>query len=292
MSSPFLHGRTDLLSKPIVLLISIYMAIVYGTLYLEFGAFPIVFQEKRHWAQQIASLAFVPLAIGIILGGLYNFWDNKRYAQISTQHNGEAPPEARLPPAILGAVLLPIGLFWFAWSSQPSVHWIVPMFGAAIFGASMMLIFLPCMNYLIDSYTIYAASVLAANSVLRSAFGAAFPLFTTYMFENLGVNWAGSIPAFLGLACLPFPVLFWKYGAPIRMKCKYSAQAHAAMEQIRKSQKQATVVEQQEEEEEAEQEGEFSPDPPSIISRGETRPEQKKEVFGETAAAAGQKAEV
>jgi hypothetical protein len=28
------------------------------------------------------------------------------------------------------------------------------------------------MNYLIDSYTVYAASVLAANSVLRSLFGA------------------------------------------------------------------------------------------------------------------------
>lgn len=35
------------------------------------------------------------------------------------------------------------------------------------------------MNYLIDSYVIYAASALAANSVLRSLFGAAFPLFTT-----------------------------------------------------------------------------------------------------------------
>lgn len=52
----------------------------------------------------------------------------------------------------------------------------------------MVLIFLGIMNYLIDSYTIFAASVLAANSVLRSLFGAAFPLFTTQMYANLGIQ--------------------------------------------------------------------------------------------------------
>lgn len=44
------------------------------------------------------------------------------------------------------------------------------------------------MNYLIDSYTIFAASVLAANSVMRSIFGATFPLFTTQMFAGLGIQ--------------------------------------------------------------------------------------------------------
>ena len=95
------------------------------------------------------------------------------------------------------------------------------------------------MNYLIDAYTIYAASVLAANSVLRSLFGAAFPLFTTQMYNTLGIHWASSIPGFLALACLPFPFLFYKYGAPIRMKCKYAKQAHDAMVQMSKAQENA-----------------------------------------------------
>lgn len=89
------------------------------------------------------------------------------------------------------------------------------------------------MNYLIDAYTIYAASVLAANSVLRSLFGAAFPLFTTQMYHTLGIHWASSIPAFLALACLPFPFLFYKYGTPIRMKCKYAKAAYDAMAQMK-----------------------------------------------------------
>ncbi len=81
---------------------------------------------------------------------------------------------------------------------------------------------------------VYAASVLAANSLLRSLFGAAFPLFTTRMYENLGNQWASSIPAFLALGCLPFPFLFYRYGPQIRSRCKYAAEAAKLLEMMRR----------------------------------------------------------
>jgi len=89
----------------------------------------------------------------------------------------------------------------------------------------MILIFLGVVSYLIDSYTLFASSVLAANGVLRSLFGAAFPLFTAQMYDSLGIHWASSITAFLAVACVPFPLLFYKYGAAIRSRCKYAAQS-------------------------------------------------------------------
>lgn len=233
--------------EPIVLLISIYMAILYGTLYMLFGAFPIVFEETRGWSQSIGGLAFCGVAVGMIMGTTYSIIDNKRYARIEREHNGEAPAEARLPPAAVGAIAIPIGMFWFAWTNYPSIHWIVCIIASAPFGFGVVLVFLACMNYLIDAYTIYAASVLAANSVLRSLFGAVFPLFTTYMYHNLGIHWASSIPAFLALACAPFPFVFYKYGESIRMKCKYAAQAHEVMQEIRA---QNRAVEQPEEKQE------------------------------------------
>lgn len=79
--------------------------------------------------------------------------------------------------------------------------------------------------YLIESYPIYAASVLASNSILRSLFGAAFPLFTSKMYANLGVHWAAAVPGFLALACVPFPILFIKYGARIRARSKWAAES-------------------------------------------------------------------
>jgi len=97
----------------------------------------------------------------------------------------------------------------------------------------MVLIFLSIMNYLIDSYTIFAASVLAGNGIIRSVFGAAFPLFTKQMYDSLGIHWASSVPAFLAVACIPLPFLFYKYGASIRQKCKYAAESEAFMEKMR-----------------------------------------------------------
>ncbi|KAJ4319829.1 MFS siderochrome iron transporter 1 [Neodidymelliopsis sp. IMI 364377] len=222
-----------LLREPIVLLLSIYMAVIYGTLYMLFGAFPIVYQQGRGWSQGIGGLAFIGVAVGMVAAVIFSIWDNKRYNQaIKDSPSGVAAPEARLPPAIIGSVAMPIGLFWFAWTNSPSIHWIVSIMAGAPFGFGMVLVFLSIMNYLIDAYLIYAASVLAANSVLRSLFGAAFPLFTSNMYADLGIHWASSIPAFLALACVPFPFLFYKYGATIRLRCKFAAEAAAYLEKM------------------------------------------------------------
>ena len=241
-----------LFREPIVFLLSLYMAIIYGTLYMMFAAFPIVFQLNRGWNQGIGGLAFLGIMVGMLIAVTYTLWDNKRYIKVQEKHGGFAPPEARLPPTMVACVAIPIGLFWFAWSNYPTVHFMAPIAAGVPFGFGMVLVFLGIMNYLIDAYTIFAASVLAANSVMRSLFGAAFPLFTSYMYNNLGIHWASSIPAFLALACVPFPFLFYKYGASIRKRCKFAAQSEAFM---RKIQEQATMARSEEEEEE-EEEGE------------------------------------
>ncbi|KAI6087175.1 MFS general substrate transporter [Hypoxylon rubiginosum] len=222
-----------LFREPIVAFTSLYMAILYGTLYMMFAAFPIVFQQQRGWSPGVGGLAFLGVAVGMMMAVSYSIYDNARYAKVLEANNGRAPPEARLPPALIGSVLLPIGLFWFAWTNGPEIHWIVCIIASGFFAAGLVLVFLSLMNYLVDSYVIYAASVLAANTVLRSLFGAAFPLFTTPMYGNLGVHWASSIPAFLALACLPFPFLFYKYGHAIRMKCKFAAEAAEVLERLR-----------------------------------------------------------
>lgn len=221
-----------LFMEPIVLLLSIYMAIVYGTLYMLFSAFPIVFEQHRHWNQGVGSLSFLGVMIGMLLAAVYNIWDNSRYIKIAHKYKGFAPPEARLPPSLLASVCLPVGLFWFAWTNSPSIHWLSPIAACIPFGFGMVLVFVAVLNYLIDSYTIFAASVLAANSVLRSIFGAVFPLFTTYMYRNLGIHWASCIPAFLALLCVPFPFIFYKYGSAIRSKCRYAAQALNFMKEL------------------------------------------------------------
>lgn len=221
-----------LFREPIVLLFSIYMSIIYGTLYMLFAAYPIVFQEVRGWSEGVGGLAFLGILVGMVLAVIYTFPENMRYAKKCSETTGRLPPEVRLPPSMVGGIALPIGLFWFAWTNSPSIHWMASIAAGAPFGFGMVLIFLSVFNYLIDSYTIFAASVLAANSALRSLFGMAFPLFTTYMYRNLGIHWASSIPAFLSVLCVPLPFIFYKYGAQIRQRCTFAAEADAFMRRL------------------------------------------------------------
>ncbi|KAJ5923975.1 hypothetical protein N7466_008162 [Penicillium verhagenii] len=234
-----------LFREPIVLLCSIYMAIIYGTLYMLFAAFPIVFQEVRGWSEGIGGLAFMGILVGMICAVAYTFPENMRYAKKCAATTDRLAPELRLPPAMVGGIALPIGLFWFAWTNSPSIHWMVSIAAGAPFGFGMVLVFLSVFNYLIDSYTIFAASVLAANSALRSLFGMAFPLFTTYMYNNLGIHWASSIPAFLSLVCIPFPFIFYKYGAQIRQRCTYAAEADRFMQKLAEKNQKEIVQEKE-----------------------------------------------
>lgn len=53
------------------------------------------------------------------------------------------------------------------------------------------------------------------------------------MYSNLGIHWAASIPAFLALACVPFPLIFWKYGPKIRARCKFAAEAARVLQEMK-----------------------------------------------------------
>ncbi|KAJ5725342.1 uncharacterized protein N7483_006699 [Penicillium malachiteum] len=194
---------------PIVLLFSANISIIF---YLLFAAIPIVYEGNRGWSEGLSGLAFLGILVGIIISVVATFPRYFRYKKKTLCTPGRVPPEERLFDALIGAVALPVGLFLFC------VHWMASIAAGVPFGFGMVMVFLPVLNYLLDAYTIYAASVMAAKGSLRSIFGAAFPLFTKPMYDNLGIHWASSIPAFLALACVPMPFLFYKYGAVIRKK--------------------------------------------------------------------------
>jgi len=217
------------LSRPIMLLtrslicfsLSLYMALIYGFLYLLFTAFPDLFSETYGWGPGVAGLAYLGPGVGFLIatgsGGILN---NKIYIKLSDKNGGVGKPEYRIPLMILGACLSPIGLFWYGWSAHARLHWIMPIIGAGIFGAGMMYTFLPSQLYLVDSFT-YAASVIAAAAFIRSLFGFIFPLFGEQLFASLGVGGASSLLAGLAIVVgLPFPIWLWFYGERMRARGK------------------------------------------------------------------------
>ena len=74
------------------------------------------------------------------------------------------------------------------------------------------------MTYLIDAFKMYAASALAASTVVRSLAGGLLPIAGLPLYNNLGLGWGNSLLAFIALALAPTSLLILKYGEFLRKK--------------------------------------------------------------------------
>lgn len=211
-----------LLFSPIVLLMSIYISINYGILYLLFTTITYVFMGQYRWSTGTVGLAYLGSGIGMMAGmavlGVMSDKIIKKH-----QAKGNVKPEHRLPLilTIPGGVALPIGLFLYGWTTQYKVHWVVPIIGTAFVGWGNLSSMMTIQTYLVDAFTLHAASAMAANTVLRSIFGGLLPLSGLSMYDALGLGWGNSLLGFLALALIPVPIAFRFYGEKIRTHPKF-----------------------------------------------------------------------
>ena len=144
--------------------------LIVGYLYLLFTTFPRLFGVVYGENIGIVGLNYLCLGVGSIIGFICSLIANKVYDRLSEANDGVGLPEYRLPTLFITAWFIPIGLFWYGWSAQAATHWIVPLLGVMIFGVGVVTIFVSLQNYLVDGFR-FAASALAAATVLRSLFG-------------------------------------------------------------------------------------------------------------------------
>jgi DHA1 family multidrug resistance protein-like MFS transporter len=211
-----------ILVDPISFFVAVYLSVVYTLLYMLFTIYPIIFQQRRGWNAGVGELPLIGTALGAMLAGALVFANSSRERKrVLAGYQGRA--EDRLPLAMVGGLLFPVTMFWFAWSGQyDSVHWIVPTIAGVFLASSILLIFVSFYNYLTDTYLMYTASAVAANTICRSAAGASAPLFTQYMFDALGVGGGGSLIGGVAIVLAPIPFIFYKYGEPIRKRSKFA----------------------------------------------------------------------
>ncbi|CCF42611.1 major facilitator superfamily transporter [Colletotrichum higginsianum] len=194
MSDTFKHAIVRplrlLFMTPIVTLMALYVAIVYGILYLLITTFSFVYKDQYGFDEGTVGLTFLPAGIGMMIGiALFGALTDAIVLR-NKARNIEHTPEARLSPVIAMpcAVVLPVGLFIYGWTAEKGVHFIVPMLGVVVFSIGLMGVMTCIQNYLLDSYPLYAASVTAALAVLRSLSGALLPLGGLEMYNALGLG--------------------------------------------------------------------------------------------------------
>ena len=165
-------------TEPIVFLLDLYTALLYGVLFTWFESFPLVFGETYNFTLNMQGLVF----LGIFIGGVftvpvYLLWIRLGIVPHVTKPNFK--PEMVLPPTFFGSISLPICLFWYGWSAGESMHWIMPIIGSSFFTVGVVTLFNCVLNYLGIAYPKYTASIFAGNALFRATFGAIFPLFVS-----------------------------------------------------------------------------------------------------------------
>jgi hypothetical protein len=194
-------------------------------MYLMLSTFPTLFSNVYHQSTGTGSLNYIAMGVGFFLSVQISAPINDRiYRRLKAKNNNVGRPEFRVPLLFVGSLLIPVGLFWYGWSAQAAVHYIVPDIGAAIFCAGAIICFQCLQTYVVDSYTRFAASGMAAAVVLRSLAGFGFPLFAHAMFAALGYGWGNTLLGVLAVVIgVPAPVVFWFYGERLRGMSKFAA---------------------------------------------------------------------
>ncbi|KAF4548501.1 Efflux pump radE-like protein [Elsinoe fawcettii] len=213
------------IKSPTVFIFTMYLSVVYGFLYLLFVTITEVFENTYGFSTGIAGLAFLGIGIGMFLGlALFGATSDRRIRSLKAKAEekggtvNDVPPEVRLEGMILAAIVIPVGLFWYGWSAEKKIHYIMPIIGTGFFGLGNIGVFIAIQTYLVDCFPLYAASVTSTHTVVRSLLGAFLPLAGRPLYADLGLGWGNSLLGFIAVAMIPIPLVLLKYGGKVRQK--------------------------------------------------------------------------
>ncbi|KAG2144581.1 major facilitator superfamily domain-containing protein [Suillus clintonianus] len=207
-----------LLTEPIVQSFSLWIGFTWGVVFALVESVSDNFQAVYGFNVQDTGFVFSTLIVGSFVGYFANIYQENLYQK----HYSRKRQEARLYLPCVAAIFIPTGIFIYAWTARPDVHWIAPAIGITIFMSGAFVIYMVVFLYIADCYGTYASSAIACQSLSRNLSTAAFPLFTTQMFAGLTHRWGLTLFGCIGAALVPIPWVLFFYGSRIRARSKVS----------------------------------------------------------------------
>ncbi|RPD54868.1 MFS general substrate transporter [Lentinus tigrinus ALCF2SS1-6] len=230
-------------TEPIIQGAAVWTSLSYGIVYFFFEVYTIVFFEQHHFRLQLTGLPFIAIIIGTVVAAAF-YVPLVKYFQgiplptfIVPKETPKDAPEMRLKLALFACVMMPISLFWFAWTSSGSVHWIAPTLAGVPFGFATITLrprqFFTFLTYTSQTYTIYASSSGACNIFARCLIGSFFPIVAHSIVDNLGSEWGVSVFGFISFCLLPIPLVFLRWGPTLRARSPMANEANAIVAKMR-----------------------------------------------------------
>ncbi|KAG8216337.1 major facilitator superfamily domain-containing protein [Butyriboletus roseoflavus] len=194
-----------LLTEPIVQSISVWSGFTWGVVYCLLEAISPMFEVIYGFNVQQTGYVYITAIVGATVGCFASLYQDRLYRwvfldvvpsiaeddgyTIIRRHFSQRKQEARLYLVCVAALWLPIGMFIFAWTASPKIHWIVPIVGLTVFMSGVMVIFQVAFLYLADwyvppdtlawivsltfddktSYNTYASSAQAGQTLFRTS---------------------------------------------------------------------------------------------------------------------------
>ncbi|KAI0385893.1 putative florfenicol exporter [Hypomontagnella monticulosa] len=207
-----------LIRRPIIQVISLVLALNFGIYTLMLSTFATLWIDRYGQSALIGSLHYISFSIGFVItaqvgGHLMDIIYRRLRDRASNK--GDGRPEFRAPYMLPGVLFIPIGLFWYGWSAEYRITWIMIDIGAVIFtcGSSAQAL----LAYTLDIFGELGASANAATRLLSNVLGFVFPIFAPQLYDRLGHGWGNSLLAFIFVALgVPVPVLLWIWGEKLR----------------------------------------------------------------------------
>ncbi|KAK3377057.1 major facilitator superfamily domain-containing protein [Lasiosphaeria ovina] len=196
--------------QPVISVVMVSSALVYGMLYLVVQGLPLAFQ-RRDWPATTACLPLLAVAVGLATG--YGVFAVSTVAR-SKRGLWREKPEDHLALWIVGALILPPAFLWFGWSAD--THWASQVAASVFVGLGLGLVFVSETAYLADAYSSCKAYVALLEVAVCGLVATSFPLWTGIVFDKLGVQWANTVVALICVVVVvPVPVVlsFYSFGA-------------------------------------------------------------------------------
>ncbi|KAL8725427.1 MAG: hypothetical protein Q9166_007359 [cf. Caloplaca sp. 2 TL-2023] len=207
---------------PAIAFVNIYSSIVYAIYYSFFEVFPLVYGPMYGFNIGQTGVVFLCVFVACVIGVLTYTSYLYFYLVPDILRNGLRAQEHRLVPALICVFGPVIGLFIFAWTANPSIHWMASVIGITIYAACAFVVFQCIFVYVPMSYPNYAASLFASNDFFRSSLACAAILFARPLFINLGVGKGTSLLGGLSVLGVIGMWVLWWVGAKLRARSKFA----------------------------------------------------------------------
>jgi hypothetical protein len=123
------------------------------------------------------------------------------------------------------SLFIPAGLLIYGLTVAAHKHWILPNLGTFLFSLGVIVNFQCIQNYLIDAYSLYAASAIGAATLLRAIAGFGLPLLGPRLYASLGYGGGNGLLAGIAVGLGgAAPWVLWRYGGWLRGRSRFAVE--------------------------------------------------------------------